>query len=424
MEKKKVAYIVPDSPISPMGGMGVQSRYVMDGLKDDYDITFFGPDVDGHMMKGAMDGLGVSDLTTPHYAGKSPEEYSFKDQSLYYGNPMYQTMLTQPRIVSTVINYYNKMGGKPDLIHSNDWSTSIASYELSKFYKIPNAMQWHLIFSDMAHTLNRVIKDSKITPEATQIMDQVEVIERALMKKAYCNIFVSKAMAVSFGLRYDKLMKSKIYHNGIPMDEFKDLKKVKFPDQKRGEFKLLYCGRIANMKGILPLLKAVQDQKFHKKVKLYCLSGRKGSDTPATYWFEDAVNTGAITWIGEIQGKERFDFMHSADAMIVPSLYEPFGIVPLEALACGTPLISSFEGGMSEFLTEKCAVKCEVSPEGIVDAVEKVRKMGRRQKKKMILEGLKVAKSYDWPNRIPDMKKIWDDCINSHEEWTKHDKNN
>ena len=59
----------------------------------------------------------------------------------------------------------------------------------------------------------------------------------------------------------------------------------------------------------------------------------------------------------DLRGKVLATFYRAADVIVVPSLYEPFGMVALEAMACGTPVIASDTGGLSQIMTNgECAL--------------------------------------------------------------------
>jgi glycosyltransferase involved in cell wall biosynthesis len=82
------------------------------------------------------------------------------------------------------------------------------------------------------------------------------------------------------------------------------------------------------------------------------------------------------------------------DAIIVPSHHEPFGIVCLEALASGCILLSSFESGMKEYLTEDVAINCGTSIDTITKAIEYWLNIDDSETR--IQKGYDLCKKYSW----------------------------
>ena len=96
--------------------------------------------------------------------------------------------------------------------------------------------------------------------------------------------------------------------------------------------------------------------------------------------------------------RELRGLLHRASAVAIPSLYEPFGIVALEALAAGAPLVATRTGGLAEILGDgKAAVLVEpADPVAAADALARVL-AGGSEVKKMSLAGAKLVKDrYGW----------------------------
>lgn len=85
----------------------------------------------------------------------------------------------------------------------------------------------------------------------------------------------------------------------------------------------------------------------------------------------------------------------SASCMVYPSLFEGFGLPPVEAMACGTPVISSTRGSLAEVVADAAQI---VNPEDVGDIAEAMRSVASSsgQRERLISAGLANAKRFDW----------------------------
>ena len=93
-----------------------------------------------------------------------------------------------------------------------------------------------------------------------------------------------------------------------------------------------------------------------------------GSTSGMIKYVEDNENA---YYLGEKYGNEKINILKCMNAVIVPSIHEPFGIVCLEALASKCILLSSFQSGMKEYLTEDIALNCGVNSSQIEKSIKK-----------------------------------------------------
>ncbi len=172
-------------------------------------------------------------------------------------------------------------------------------------------------------------------------------------------------IAVSEGTRRDVLElfdvdenKVHIIHNGIDPEEYS---KVNRPDVLTkygvdpGKPFVLFVGRITRQKGIVHLVNAIAHMDPAHQVVL-CAGA---PDTPeiASEMNEAVGRVQAerkgVFWIQEmISNPEKIAFYSHADVFCCPSIYEPFGIINLEAMACETAVVASKVGGMVEVVVD------------------------------------------------------------------------
>ena len=253
-------------------------------------------------------------------------------------NPAIQTMVTDLAMVSDIAG--------ASLVHSHTWYTNFAGQIASQLHGIP-----HLI---TAHSLE------PLRPwKAEQLGGGYQVsssIERAAYDSASGIIAVSNGMREDILRAYPEINPAKVsvVHNGIDLAAFQSAKNPDLvrtlginPDQRS----VLFVGRITKQKGLPYLLKAVKD--LPSDVQIVLCAG-----APDTKELQqqviDLVNElrssrDGVIWIEKhLTRTELIAVLSSATVFACPSIYEPLGIVNLEAMACGIPVVATATGGIPE----------------------------------------------------------------------------
>jgi glycogen synthase len=150
-----------------------------------------------------------------------------------------------------------------------------------------------------------------------------------------------------------------VIHNGIDLDEYqkvpsKDALLRHGIDPERPY--LLFVGRITRQKGIIHLAQAIRHMDRDFQVVL-CAGAPDTKEIALE--MQAAVSEaqalhGSVIWIQEMVGKKEIIELYSHAAVFCcPSVYEPFGIINLEAMACDTPVVASAVGGIKEVVVDE-----------------------------------------------------------------------
>jgi len=181
-------------------------------------------------------------------------------------------------------------------------------------------------------------------------------VEKTAYETADGVVAVSAAMREDvhslYGVPYEKI---RIIHNGIDLNQYKPtpdpevLAKHKI-DPARPY--VLFVGRITRQKGIIHLVSALKD--IHREVQVVLCAGAPDTAEIGRE-MEQKVEQARreahvpIIWIAQIVPKGEIIPLYSqASVFVCPSVYEPFGIINLEAMACATPVVASAVGGIKE----------------------------------------------------------------------------
>ena len=233
-----------------------------------------------------------------------------------------------------------------DVIHCHDWMTSFVG-------------------SNVKHLLNKPYIQSIHSTEQGRCGGIHSEDSRAIHDIEWWSSYESHAViAVSnstknevcsiFNTPWDKVH---VIYNGINPWEFD----IPMDDSERNNFRahigihphekmILFVGRITYQKGVEYLIRAFPKiLEQHPESKLVIA----GSGDMRGYLEDLAFQLGCrdkIIFLGFVSGEMLKKLYKSADVTVIPSVYEPFGIVALESMASGTPVVASDVGGLSEII--------------------------------------------------------------------------
>ncbi len=256
-----------------------------------------------------------------------------------------------PDFVRGVLEFTEAKGLEYDLIHSHYWMSGIAARELKKAWGVPVVHMFHtlgVMKQRVARSPSEIEGDYRLNgeKEVLRLADRIIAAtpaELAQLQWLY-QADASKVVIIPPGVDT-----SRFYP--IPHDEALEFIGVPPCDRM-----LLFVGRIEPLKGIDTLIRAIS--LIRQRDISVCLAVIGGdADTDGISDSEEMARLKAMREEAGVKdlviflGKRSQDtlpyYYSAAEAVVVPSHYESFGMVALEAMACGTPVVASQVGGLA-----------------------------------------------------------------------------
>lgn len=284
----------------------------------------------------------------------------FGDQKVDEGNPTVQGFATDrsdytsPTALHSVFSAlqncldFNTTNIDADVVHLHTWYSHFGGVLAKLNYGIPLVLTVHSL--EPLRPWKREQLDGGY--------DFALWLEKTAIEMADAVIAVSEETREDI-LRHFDVNESKVpvIYNGIDPDEYvptespEVLEKYSINPDKPF---VLFVGRITRQKGIIHLVNAIQHLDPDTQVVL-CAGAPDTQDIAAE--MSQAVDRaregfdGNIIWIQEmVSTEEKIALYSHARVFCCPSIYEPFGIINLEAMACETPVVASEVGGMKEII--------------------------------------------------------------------------
>jgi alpha-maltose-1-phosphate synthase len=325
----RVGLMTREYPPNVYGGAGVHVEYLSRELAKKIDVEV-------HCW-----GKQLLDEGNLHVRGEEPWSQITKGEDAKYKTALEAMSLNLAQMQTLA---------KIDIVHTHTWYVSMAGFLAKKLFHIPFVLTTHSLEPLRAWKAEQLGSGYAMSSwmERTAILDADAVIA------------VSKGTKEDIMRAYPEVSPDRIHviYNGIDLDEYQQTADttalIKYGVDPGLPY-VLFVGRITRQKGVTHLVEAIRYLPPNTQVVL-CAGA---PDTPEiAAEMRDKVEEARalnpkVVWIEKMVTKpEAIQLYSNASVFCCPSVYEPFGIINLEAMACRAPVVASATGGILEVVVD------------------------------------------------------------------------
>ncbi len=252
-----------------------------------------------------------------------------------------------PEFLGNLYAFQREEGFDYDIIHSHYWLSGYAGLELSREWRIPHVATFH--------TLARIKMEARLGETESKL----RVAAESRVMKGVDSIVVSTTqeredLARLYGVPEHKV---DVIPAGVDLQLFRKLDKADSRRRLGLEERnvILSVGRMEPLKGFDILLNSLAMLRGAPDTRLVIVGGDEGRDREMRRLKSLATELGVldfVTFAGVVDQAELPIYYSAADIFVLPTYYESFGLVALEAMACGLPVIASRVGGLRSFIDD------------------------------------------------------------------------
>ncbi|MFV0308669.1 MAG: glycogen synthase [Desertimonas sp.] len=316
----RVGLLTREYPPDVYGGAGVHVDFLARELRRLVDV-------DVHCMGEPREGVTAHADDDPRLAG---------------ANPALRILSTDLTMAAAVID--------DDLVHSHTWYTNMAGHLAKLLHGIPHVVTSHSLEPQRPWKAEQLGGGYRLSSWA----------EQTAYESADAVIAVSAGSRRDVLASYPALDPARVHvvHNGIDTDFYRPVAETDVVERlgiDPARPSVVFVGRITRQKGVPHLLRAARS--FDPAAQLVLLAG--AADTaPLGAEIAAAVaglraERDAVVWVDEMLSRSDVrQVLSHATVFVCPSVYEPLGIVNLEAMACATAVVASDVGGIPEVVDD------------------------------------------------------------------------
>ena len=245
-----------------------------------------------------------------------------------------------PDFLARVLRYQQSRHAEYTAIHSHYWMSGWAGLRMAAVLQVPHLVTFH--------TLSRIKEQSRPGEQEPQIRGQTET---DIIANSDCVIVFSEHERDSIVRLYNgNTGRIRLVPCGVDLGRFRPLGRMEARSELglNGQRILLFVGRIEALKGLDLLIHTAAhlDASDLKVLVVGDAADGSGDLMRLRKMANDLDIGGSVEFLGRV-AQERLPWYYSAaDVCVVPSYYESFGLVALESMACGTPVVASRVGGL------------------------------------------------------------------------------
>ncbi len=258
-----------------------------------------------------------------------------------------------PAFVNNLESFRRRTNAQYDLIFSHYWLSALAGTHLQRRWRVPHVAMFHTLgavknsIREANHAALgekeprlRIETESDLVRHCTRIIASTGNEKRALVRH--------------YGAPPQKI---RVVPCGVNLERFRVMDRAQARHRLglNSDRIILFVGRIDPLKGADNLIKALPHLSHIPKLRLMIVGGGEHSQREIEHLRKLALNLdvrNSVDFLGLIKHGDLPYFYNAADACVVPSYYESFGLVALESLACGTPVVATDVGNHKNLIRE------------------------------------------------------------------------
>jgi len=236
-----------------------------------------------------------------------------------------------------------------------------------------------------------------------------------------CSAFIRDQFLAQFDYPAERVF---VVHNGVDVERFKSgdrqSARVRLGLPAEGSV-VLFAGQVNEHKGLLYLLRACRLLAANHDSRLLVAGssglwrGAEMASEGTAYEEQVAAEAAGLntTFLGKVAYGDMPLVYQAADIFVCPSIWdEPFGMVALEAMACGLPVVASRTGGLPEFISDGVSgfLVAAANVEALASRIE-VLLGDERLRERMGREGSREAQRYDWPAITKEVHAVYQSVV-------------
>ena len=312
-----------------------------------------------------------------------------------------------PELVDALRRFERRQDESYDLIHSHYWLSGAAGRQL--------AAEWDVPHITMFHTLGEVKNRARSSEHEPQrrINEEAEIV-RTVGRIVVGSEHERDLLADLYGADPERVA---IVPLGVDLDHFRPMPQAEARAALGlGEQKIiLFVGRVEPLKGLDILIKAVAQMSEESNFVLLIVGADASTNGELAYLQRLAADLGVasrVRFVGAVDHEQMPLYYSAADVCAVPSYYESFGLVAVEAMACGLPVVAARVGGLVSTVRhgETGYLIPWQSPEPYAERLELLladedlrRRLGRQARA--------AAEQYRWSHIAQGIARLYEDVM-------------
>ncbi|MBI4340284.1 MAG: glycosyltransferase [Chloroflexi bacterium] len=262
------------------------------------------------------------------------------------GAPKEELYLCLPGFLAGMKAFQVQHGLSYALLHTHYWLSGWVGQKLAREMGIPHVTTFHTLAEVKVRAR---AGEAEATPRSTTEREVTASADRVIVSTIHEQVALRQL--------YDGAReKIRVVPGGVDLEKFHPGNQRAARDRLglNGHQTILYVGRLDPIKGVEVLVHTLAQLESRQEVQLLVVGGNQ--EDPEYQRLRDLRDAMALGDRVELLGSKTHDLMpayyQAADVCVVPSYYESFGLVALEAMACGTPVVASRVPGLQSIVRD------------------------------------------------------------------------